>query len=120
MDDWMHYDRMVPEVLQQRCAYPFPFGSANMQWVADASDTQLRRLSLPRLRDQAVSIFGVFEQSKGAYLALWHVTQHQGLTPYLEQEIARHARALVWVQGLGRRVRTLLEEAPQPRQWWHN
>jgi hypothetical protein len=69
MEDWMHYDRMLPEVFQQLCAYPFPFGSANMQWVADASDDTLRRLSYPRLRDQAVSIFGVFEECKGEYCA---------------------------------------------------
>jgi hypothetical protein len=109
----MHYDRMLPEVFQQLCAYPFPFGSANMQWVADASDDTLRRLSTPRLRDQAVSIFGVFEQCKGEYCALWRVAQHQGMTPYLDEEMAKKAHSLVWIQGLGRRVRALLDAAPR-------
>jgi len=120
MEDWMHYDRMLREVFQQLCAYPFPFGSANMQWVADASDDTLRRLSWPRLRDQAVSIFGVFEQSKGEYCALWRVAQHQGMMPYLDEQLSQKARTLVWLQGLGRRVRALLEEAPQPREWGRN
>jgi len=109
----MHYDRMLSDVFQQLCAYPFPFGSANMQWVADASDAELRRLSYPRLRDQAVSIFGVFEQCKGEYCALWRVAEHQGMTPYLAEEMAKKAHSLVWIQGLGRRVRALLDAAPR-------
>jgi hypothetical protein len=31
MEDWMVYDRMLSEVFQQPGAYPFPFGSTNMQ-----------------------------------------------------------------------------------------
>ena len=81
-----------------------------------AEDEALRRLSYPRLRDQAVSIFGIFEQCKGEYCALWQVAEHQGMTPYLAEAIARKARTLVWIQGLGRRVRARLEEAPQPRE----
>jgi hypothetical protein len=80
----------------------------------------LRRLSYPRLRDQAVSIFGVFAQCKGQYMALWHVIEHQGLTPYLDEAISQVARALRRIQGQQRRLRALLKEAPQPRQVWRN
>ena len=116
MDDWMHYDRMLPEVFQQPGAYPYPFGSANLGWLTEASDATLRRLSLPRLRDQAVSVDMVFEQWKGRYLALWHVIEHQGLTPYLDAELSQVARSLRRLQTQQRRLRALLEEARQPRQ----
>ena len=115
MEDWMHYDRILPEVFQQPGAYPFPFGSANLGWVYEASDADLRRLSLPRLRDQAVSVDEVFAQWKGQYMALWHVIEHQGLTPYLDDEISKVARSLRRIQTQQRRLRTLLQQAPQPR-----
>ena len=120
MEAWMHYDRMLPEVFQQLGAYPFPFGSATLQWLSDASDAQLRRLSYPRLRDQAVSVDMVFEQWKGRYLACWAVAEQAGLTPYLDDQISQHARALCRMQAAQRRLRALLEEAPQPRQGGRN
>ena len=33
MEDWMHYDRMLPEVFQQPGAYPYPFGSKPPQHI---------------------------------------------------------------------------------------
>ena len=80
------------------------------------SDAALRRLPLPRLRDQAVSVDEVFAQFKGQYMGLYHVIEHQGLTPYLDEELSRTARALRRIQTQQRRLRALLEEAPQPRQ----
>jgi hypothetical protein len=44
--------------------------------------------SLPE-SDQAVSVDEVFAQWKGQYFALWHVIEHQGLTPYLDQELSQ-------------------------------
>ena len=116
MEAWMHYDRMLPDVFQQLGAYPFPFGSANLRGLSDMSDERLRRLPLPRLRDQAVSVDMVFEQWKGRYLALWHVIEHAGLTAYLDAELSQVARSLRRIQTQQRRLRALLEEAPQPRQ----
>jgi hypothetical protein len=120
MDDWMHFDRMLPEVFQQPGAYPFPFGSASLGWLYEASEATLRRLSYPRLRDQAVSVDMVFEQFKGRYLALWDVAQAQGLTPYLAEDLARTAHALRRIQAQQRRLRALLEAARQPRQVGRN
>jgi len=39
---------------------------------------------------------------------------------YFNEQLSQKARTLVWIQGLGRRVRALLEEAPQPREWGRN
>jgi hypothetical protein len=116
MEDWMHFDRMLHDVFQQPLPYAFPFGSASLSWLYEAFDATLRRLSYPRLRDQAVSVFGVFEEFKGRYWALWHVAEAQGLTPYLDQEIITTAHALRRIQMQGRRLRALLDAAPQPRQ----
>jgi hypothetical protein len=116
VEAWMHYDRMLPEVFKQPGAYPYPFGSNNLQWLSDASDEELRRLSLPRLRDQAVSVDMVFAEVKGAYLATWHIAQAQGMTPYLEERIVLAARTLRRIQAQQRRLRALLDAAPQPRQ----
>ena len=116
MEAWMHYERMFPEVFAQPGAYPFPFGSTAVQRLDEMSEEQLRRLPLPRVRDQAVSVEVVFEQFKGQYLALWHVTQHQGLTAYLDAELSQAARSLRRIQTQQRRLRALLEEARQPRQ----
>jgi len=116
MEAWMHYDQMLYDVLQQPGAYPYPFGSRNLQWLYDVSDERLRRLPLPRLRDQAVSVDEVFAEWKGRYIALWHVIEHQGLTPYLDAEVTRVARSLRLIQTQQRRLRAFLDEAPQPRQ----
>ena len=112
----MHFEAMLPDVFQQPGAYPYPFGSDNLNWLYKASDAQVRRLSLPRLRDQAVAVDAVFAEWKGRYWALWHVAVHQGLTPYLEEEISNTARSLRAIQTQQRRLRALLKEAPQPRQ----
>lgn len=116
MEDWMHYDRMLPEVFQQRGAYPFPFGSSTLGWLQEMSEARLRRLPLPRLRDQAVSVEMVFAEWKGRYLALWHVIEHQGMTPYLDAELSQVARSLRRIQEQQWRLRALLQEAPQPHQ----
>ena len=116
MEAWMHLDAIMREVFQQPGAYPYPFGSTTLGWLYEVSDTDLRRLSLPRLRDQAVSVDAVFAEFKGRYMALWHVTQHQGLTPYLDDELSQAARSLRRIQGQQRRLRALLQAAPQPRQ----
>ncbi len=71
---------------------------------------------IPISRDQAVSVDEVFGQFKGQYWALWHVIEHQGLTPYLDQEISKVARSLRRIQEQQRRLRALLDAAPQPRQ----
>ena len=60
MDAWMHYDWMLPNVFWKPGAYPYPFGSDNMARLYERSDDDLRRLSYPRLRDQAVSVDEVF------------------------------------------------------------
>ena len=120
MEAWMHHDWMTPNVFQQRLAYPFPFGSAPLGWLADVSDEVLRRLPLPRLRDQAVSVDMVFEHFKGQYMALSHVIEKAGLTPSLDDEISQVARSLRRIQGQQRRLRALLQAAPQPRQVGRN
>ena len=112
----MHYGRMLPDVFQQPGAYPYPFGSRTVGWLYEVSDADLRRLSLPRLRDQAVSVDRVFAEWKGRYLALWHVIEHQGMTPSLDAELSQVARSLRRIQTQQRRLRALLEEARQPRQ----
>jgi hypothetical protein len=120
MEDWMHHDRILSDIFQQPCAYPFPFGSDSIGELATMSDEALRRLPYPRLRDQAVSIFGVFELFRGQYMALDHVIEHQGLTPYVDQEISQVAQSLRRIQVQQRRVRALLDAAPQPREWGRN
>ena len=92
---------MLPELIQQPGAYPYPFGSSSLGWLSEVSDEELRCLSLPRLRDQAVSVDAVFAEWKGRYLALWHVTLHQGLTPYLDEELSKAAHALRLHPGCG-------------------
>jgi hypothetical protein len=116
MEDWMRYEVMLYEVFHQPCAYPFPFGSTNMGHLAEMSDEELRRLPYPRLRDQAVSVFGVFEYFRGYYMALHYAIEHQGLTPYMDEHIVTTARALRRIQVQPRRVRVLLDAAPQPRR----
>jgi hypothetical protein len=115
MEAWMHCDAMLAAVFQQPGAYPSPFGSANLHWLSEASDDELRRLPYPRLRDQAVSVDTVFAEWKGRYWALWKVAEAQGLTPYLDEEIARTAHALRRIQTQQQRLRALLDAAPQPR-----
>ena len=116
MEEWVHYDRMLYDVFQQPGAYPYPFGSSNLQWLYEASDEVLGRLSYGRLRDQAVSVDQVFAEFKGEYMALWRVATHQGMTLYLEERIAQVAGALRNIQGQQRRLRAFLDQAPQPRQ----
>lgn len=116
MEAWMAYDRMLPEVFQQPGAYPYPFGSASIGWLYEVSDAALGRLAIGRLRDQAVSVDQVFAECKGEYLALIHMAQHQGMTPWLDEHIARVARSLRRLQVQQRRLRALLDQAPQPRQ----
>jgi hypothetical protein len=120
MEAWMHFDAMLYDVFQQLGAYPYPFGSNDLNWLYEASDERLRRLPSPRLRDQAVSVDAVFAEFKGEYWALWHVAERQGLTPYLDEAISTAARSLRRIQGQQRRLRALLKEAPQPRQVWRN
>ena len=112
----MHYDRMLPDVFQQPGAYPYPFGSHSLGHLQEMSDERLRRLSLPHLRDQAVSVDEVFAQYKGQYMALWQVIEHQGMTPYLDEAISQVARSLRRIQTQQRRLRALLDTARQPRQ----
>ena len=114
MEDWMHFDAMLYAVFQQPGAYPYPFGSNDLNWLYEASDECLRRLPYPRLRDQAVSVDAVFAEWKGRYWALWHVAQQQGLTPYLDEQLAWAAHALRRIQQQQRRLRALLDQAPQP------
>ena len=116
MEDWMHFEAMLTDVFQQPGAYPYPFGSANLGWVQEASDAVLRRLSYGRLRDQAVSVDEVFAQCKGRYMALWNVIEHQGLTPYLDAELSQVAQSLRNIQVQQRRLRALLDAVRQPRQ----
>ena len=120
MDAWMHFDAMLYDVFQQPGAYPYPFGSNSLGYVEEMADDALQRLPYPRLRDQAVSVDAVFAELKGEYLALWHVIQHEGLTPYLDAELARRAHALRRIQTQQRRLRALLDAAPQPRQGGRN
>ena len=103
MEAWMEFEAMLHDVFQQRPAYGYPFGSSSLSDLSQMSDAQLRRLSLPRLRDQAVAVDMVFAECKGRYLALWHTTQHQGLTPYLDAELSKVAQALCRIQVQQRR-----------------
>lgn len=116
MEAWMQYEAMLRDVFQQPGAYPYPFGSSNLGWLYEVSDAELRRLPLPRLRDQAVSVDQVFSEVKGAYLATWHIACALGMTPYLEERLVLAARTLRRIQGQQRRLRALLDAAPQPRQ----
>ena len=113
MEAWMHFDRLLPEVFQKPGAYPFPFGSFSLGHLQAMSDARLRRLSLPRLRDQAVSVDMVFAQWKGRYLALWHVIEHEGLTPYLDEELSKVAHGLRHIQTQQWRLRALLQAQNQ-------
>src|SRR4029450_1988271 len=110
----MHDDGMRPKGFERLTAYPYPFGSANLGWVQEASDERLRRLPYPRLRDQAVSVDEVFEHFKGQEMALWRIAEPQGLTPYLDEQLTTATRSLRRIQGQQRRLRALLKEAPQP------
>jgi hypothetical protein len=83
----MRYEAMLVDVFQQPGAYPFPCGSAPLGALYALSDAELRRWSTPRLRDQAVSVFGVFEYYRGQYMLLHHLAEQQGLTPYLDAEL---------------------------------
>jgi hypothetical protein len=120
MEAWMHYDQMLYDVFQQLCAYPFPFGAESMDRLAERSDDDLRQLSWGRLRDQAVSVFGVFEYLRGQYMALYNSAEHEGMTPYLDAQLTQTAHALRRIQVQQRRLRALLDEAPQPRQEGRN
>jgi hypothetical protein len=53
-------------------------------------------------------------------MALWRIAEHQGLTPYLDEQFTTATRSLRRIQGQQRRLRALLKEAPQPRQVWRN
>ena len=112
----MRYERVLPDLFQRPGAYPYPFGSSSLGHLAEMSDEALRRLSYPRLRDQAVSVDEVFAQFKGQYMALYHVIEHQGLTPYLDDALSQVARSLRTIQVQQRRLRALLDAARQPRQ----
>ena len=48
MDDWMRYERVLPELFQQPGTYPYPFGSTNLGHLQEMSEAELRRLPLPR------------------------------------------------------------------------
>jgi len=112
----MHYEAMLADVFQQPGAYSYPFGSTSVGALSAVSDAALRRLSLPRLRDQAVSVDQVFAEYKGQYLALHRVAEHQGMTPYLDEALTWVAHSLRRIQTQQRRLRALLDAAPQPRQ----
>ena len=120
MEAWMHSEAMQQEVFRQPGAYPCPFGSLMMGWLYEVSDAELGRLSLPRLRDQAVSVDEVFAEWRGRYLALWEAAKAQGLTPYLDEQLTRTAQALRRLQTQQRRLRALLDAAPWPRQVGRN
>ena len=115
MDAWMHFEAMLHDVFQRRAAYPYPFGSSSLSDLSQMSDAALRRLPYPRLRDQAVSVDMAFEYFKGHYMALHSVIEHQGMTPYLDEELSKAARSLRRIQVQQRRLQALLQEAPQPR-----
>ena len=53
-------------------------------------------------------------------MALWRVAEHQGMTPYLDEELSKVARALRRIKEQQRRLRALLDEAPQPRESGRN
>jgi hypothetical protein len=116
MEAWMEYEAMLKDVFQQPGAYPYPFGSASLGWLYMATEEELRRLPLPRLRDQAVSVDQAFAEWKGQYVALIHVVEHQGMTPSLDAQLSRVAYSLRRIQVQQRRLRALLDAAPQPRQ----
>jgi hypothetical protein len=120
MEAWMEFEAMLTDVFQQPGAYPYPFGSTSLGQLYEMSDEALRRLPLPRLRDTAVSVDHVFAEVKGAYLATWHIAEALGLTPYLEERIVLVARTLRRIQAQQRRLRALLDQAPQPRQVGRN
>jgi hypothetical protein len=115
----MTYDEMISTVFATPGAYTWPFGSTTLGEVDAMSDAQLRRLGWPRLRDQAVAVDEVFAEYKGRYLALSAVVDCC-VGPKALDELARLEKTLVWIKGLQRRLRTLLCEAPQPRQVQRN
>jgi hypothetical protein len=107
-------ERGGTELFQQPGAYPYPFGSACLAWLYEASDADLRGLPWPRLRDQAVAVDAVFAEYKGQYLAFRAVRNAQGLTPYLAEQLARTEATLRRIQVQQRRVRAILDAIPQP------
>lgn len=112
MEPWMQYEAMLGEVIQKPGAYPFPHGSASLGWLYDATDEDLQRLPLPRVRDQAISVDTVFAEHKGRYLALIKVAQAQGLTAYLDEQLSQAAHALRRMQVQQRRLRARLDVVP--------
>jgi len=40
MEDWMIYEKMLHDVFQQPGAYPYPFGSASLDWLYKATEEE--------------------------------------------------------------------------------
>ena len=90
--------------------------------LATRSEAELRTWAWPRLRDQAVAVLEVLERTKGRYEGLAWAIEHGACTDAHAQELERTRQVCLWLVGLGRRVRAILDEAPQPRSHvvWRN
>ena len=120
MYDLNRYERVLVEVFQQPTAYPFPFGSANMGWLFEASEADLRRLTYGRLRDQAVALDEVFARYGGSYGALYRCARADGLTPYLSEHLEGDERTLRRLLVQKQRLRPILVGYGQPRRLGYN
>jgi hypothetical protein len=115
MEDWMSYETMLHAVFQQPPAYPYPAGSCSLGALEDMTDEELRRLPVPRLRDQAFAVEVVFGQYVGRYMELKMLLEQGGMTPYLDKRITEVCHTLLRLQREQRRLRPLLDAVRQPR-----
>jgi hypothetical protein len=120
MYDLTRYERVLVEVFQQPPAYPFPFGSASMGWLFEASEADLRRLTYGRLRDQAVALDEVVARYSGSYGALYRCARADGLTPYLSEHLEGDERTLRRLLVQKQRLRPILVGYGQPRRLGYN
>jgi hypothetical protein len=86
------YDEVMYTIIQQRTAYPYPFGSDCLGYLYQQSDADLRRWSWRRLRDQAIAVDEVFAACKGSYLTLLETRRrlgdHHAITEQILEAVA--------------------------------
>src|SRR5262245_39117965 len=91
-------EEMEQIFFQQARAYPFAPGSGNLRWLCAASDTDVSKLTWGELHEQAIALDGMFLEWKGFYRAMAAVAKHQGMTPYVAEELARSEAVLRRIQ----------------------
>jgi hypothetical protein len=109
------YDEVMYTIIQQRTAYPYPFGSDCLGYLYQQSDADLRRWSWGRLRDQAIAVDEVFAVYKGSYLTLLDTRRRLGDHPAITEQISETVAAMRRITTQKQRLRRLLDAYPQPR-----